>query len=98
MVFKFAGSIGCKEAAKKASPLMSEPMMAVEIEVQEELTAAIRSEIQTHRGRVENKLTANGFSEIKADVPVSELLASSSRGLAEFPMEFAGYEAVRDNE
>jgi elongation factor G len=97
MAFKFAGATAFKEAAKKASPVLLEPMMAVEIEVPEELTAAIRSEIQTHRGRVENKLAANGFSEIKAVVPLSELLASSSIGLTEFPMEFAGYEAVRDN-
>jgi elongation factor G len=97
MAFKFAGSIAFKEAARKASPVVLELVMAVEIEVPEELTSAIRSEIQTHRGRVENRLTANGFSEIKAVVPLSELLASSSRGLAEFPMEFAGYEAVRDN-
>src|ERR1017187_4821986 len=98
MALKLGGTMNLPQAAKKASPVLLEPMMAVEIEVQEELTAAIRSEIQTHRGRVENKLTANGFCEIKADVPVSELLASSSRGLVEFPMEFPGYEAVRDNE
>jgi elongation factor G len=97
MAFKSAGSIAFKEAAKKANLVVLEPMMTLEIEIPEVLTAAIRSEIQTHRGSFENELTANGFSEIRAVVPLSELLASNSRGLAEFPMEFAGYEAVRDN-
>jgi elongation factor G len=97
MAFKFAGSIAFKEAARKASPVLLEPVMAVAIDVPEELTAAIRAEIQNRRGRVENMQIADGFSEIRAIVPLSELLASSSMGLAECPMEFAGYEVVRDN-
>jgi elongation factor G len=96
MAFMFAGSIAFKEAARKASPVLLEPMMAVEIEVPEELTAAIRGEILAHRGRIESKLAGNGLSEIKAIVPLSELLTSVSSGLAEFPMEFAGYEPLSD--
>lgn len=97
MAFKFAGSIAFKEAARKASPVLLEPMMAVEFEVPEELTAAIRSEILAHRGRIVRNLAGKGLSETKAIVPLSELLGSVSRGLAEFPMEFAGYEPVSDH-
>jgi translation elongation factor EF-G len=60
-------------------------MMAIEVEVPEELTTAIQREIGAHRGRIESKLTANGFGEINAVVPLSELLASSSGDLPSFP-------------
>ena len=96
MAFTFAGSIAFKEAAKRASPVLLEPMMAIEIEVPQELAPATRHEVYRHRGRIESNVTANGFSEIKAVVPLSELLVSSS-GIAVFPMEFAGYEALRDS-
>ena len=94
MAFTFAGSIAFKEAAKKASPVILEPMMSIEMEVPEELVAATRHEVNSHRGRIESSVTASGFSQIKAVVPLSELLVSSS-GIAVCPMEFAGYEAVR---
>jgi elongation factor G len=96
MAFTFAGSIAFKEAAKKARPVVLEPMMAIDIEVPEELAAAIQREIYTHRGRIESNVVDSGFIEIKAVVPLSELLVSSS-GIAVCPMQFAGYEAVRDN-
>ncbi len=97
MAFRLAGSICFNEAARKASPVLLEPMMAVEIEVPAELTVGIRGEVQSHRGRIEDQWTANGFSAVKAIVPLSELLTSRSQRLAEFPMEFVGYEAVLDN-
>ena len=94
--FTFAGSIAFKEAAKNATPVLLEPMMAIEIEVPQELSAATRNEIHLHRGRVESSVTGNGFSEIRAVVPLSELLVSDS-GIAVCPMEFVGYEAIQDN-
>jgi len=96
MAFKFAGSIAFKEAAMKARPALLEPMMAIEIEVPEDLATATEHEVYAHRGRIESNVTANGFSEIRAVVPLSELLVSSS-GIAVWPMEFAGYEVVRDS-
>jgi elongation factor G len=96
MAFTFAGSIAFKEAVKKASPVVLEPMMALDIAVPEDLALATRHEVHTHRGRIESSETANGFSEMKAVVPLSELL-SSSAGIAACPMEFAGYEAVPDD-
>jgi elongation factor G len=96
MAFTFAASIAFKEAAKKASPVLLEPVMAIEIDVPEELIAATRQEIYKHRGRIESNVTADGFCEIEAVVPLSELLVSSS-GISVCTMEFAGYEAVRDS-
>jgi translation elongation factor EF-G len=95
MAFKFAGSIAFKEAAKKANPVLLEPMMSIEIDVPEELATATRHEVYAHRGRIESNVTASGFSEIRAVVPLSELLVSSS-GIAVCPREFVGYEVVRD--
>lgn len=98
MAFKFASSSAFKEASKKASPVLLEPVMTVEIEVPEQLTAAVCREVYGHRGRIEHQSTVDRFSEIMAIVPLSELLNLASTGLAEFPMEFAGYEAVSDDE
>jgi len=97
MAFKFAGSIAFKEAARKAHPVVLEPVMAVQIEVPEELGAAIRRQVHGYRGRIERQRIVDGFSEIAAIVPLSELLDSASTDLAQFPMEFAGYEAVSDH-
>jgi elongation factor G len=97
MAFKFAGSMALKEAAKKACPIIMEPVMAVEIEVPERLGATIRHQVHGHRGRIESERIVEGLSEIKAVVPLSELLNLASKGLAQFPMEFAGYEAVPDD-
>jgi elongation factor G len=97
MAFKFAGSIAFKEAARKASPVLLEPVMALEIDVPEKMATTIRREISLHRGRIEREESINGFSEIKAIVPLSELLTSSSLASAEIPMEFAGYEEVSDD-
>jgi hypothetical protein len=47
---------------------------------------------------VRGDITENGLCELKAIIPLSELLASASGELAEFPMKFAGYEPVRDND
>jgi elongation factor G len=96
MAFKFAGSIAFKEAARKASPVLLEPVMAIEFEVPDDVSAAARNTIHACRGRVERILTQDGFSEIRAVVPLSELLASDS-GIAVYPMEFLGYEPVQDN-
>ena len=95
MAFKFAGSIAFREATRKAGPVLLEPMMAVEIELPESLAGGIRREIQMHRGRIESNDVRNSLRAIKALVPLSELLASSS-GIAVCPIEFAGYEVVRD--
>src|SRR5580692_3664707 len=72
-------------------------MMTLEIDVPEGHIAGVRSEIHTHRGRVECVKTTDGISQIEAIVPLSELLTSTFTGLAECPMKFVGYEAVRSS-
>jgi len=98
MAFECAASIALKEAARKANPVILEPMMSFEMEVFDAFVPAIRSEIAAHRGRIErDERIATGLTEIKALVPLSELLASSSGVFAGVPMEFAGYEPVQDD-
>ena len=94
MAFNFAGSIAFKEAARKASPVLLEPVMAVEVTVPEEHMGRIIGDINSRRGRIEVMEAMAGSHLIRAIVPLSELLGSRSRGLAEYSMEFAGYEEV----
>ena len=94
MAFNFAGSIAFKEAARKASPVLLEPVMAVEVTVPEEHMGKIIGDINSRRGRIEGIERLAGSQVIKAIVPLSELLGSRSRGPAEYPMKFAGYEEV----
>jgi len=92
MAFKFAGSIAFKEAARKASPVLLEPVMAIAIEIPEQLAAAVKEDIRARRGRIERIDTVGGWSEIVALIPLAEVLRSSPRGRPEYSMHFAGYE------
>jgi elongation factor G len=94
MAFKFAGSIAFKEAARKASPVLLEPVMAVEVTVPEEFMGTIIGDINSRRGRIEGMEHAAGSQVIKAIVPLAEVLRSSVRGRPKFVMRFAGYEPV----
>ena len=98
MAFKFAGSSAFKEAAKKASPVLLEPVMAVEVTVPEEHMGRIIGDINSRRGRIEGIEHAAGSQVIKAIVPLSEMLGARSRWLLEWPMAFAGYEEVPHRE
>ena len=97
MAFKLAAAAAFKDAIKKASPILLEPMMALEIEVPSGLKTAVRSEVLAHRGRVERERNMDGFCEVEAIVPLAELLVRSPMTIAEFPMAFAGYEPIRDD-
>ncbi len=69
MAFKFAGSIAFKEAARKASPVLLEPVMAVEVTVPEEFMGVIIGDINSRRGRIEGMEHLAGSQVIKAIVP-----------------------------
>ena len=97
MAFKLAAAAAISDAVKKASPILLEPMMSLDIEAPAGLMPAMRSEILAHRGRVARELYVEGFCEVEAIVPLSELLVRSPTTLAGFPMEFAGYEPIPDN-
>ena len=74
MAFKIAGAIAVKEAARKASPLLLEPVMAVEIEVPEEFMGAIVGDINSRRGRIEGMERTAGTRLIRATIPLAEVL------------------------
>ncbi len=98
MAFKFAGSIAFKEAARKASPVLLEPVMAVEVTVPEESMGVIIGDINSRRGRIEHLDRIGGSQVIKAIVPLKEMfgyvndIRSSTQGRASYSMQFARYE------
>ena len=98
MAFKIAGSMAFKEAARKASPVLLEPVMAVEVTVPEEHMGTIIGDINSRRGRIEGMEHAAGSQVIKAMVPLKEMfgyvndIRSSTQGRASYSMQFARYE------
>jgi elongation factor G len=98
MAFKFAGSIAFKEAARKASPVLLEPVMAVEVTVPEEFMGVIIGDINSRRGRIEGMEHHAGSQVIKAIVPLKEMfgyvndIRSSTQGRASYSMQFSRYE------
>jgi elongation factor G len=98
MAFKFAGSIAAKEAARKAGPVLLEPVMALEVRVPEEHMGIIIRDINARRGRIEGLENASGSQVIKASVPLAEMFGygrdvrSMMHGRADYSMRFAKYE------
>jgi elongation factor G len=98
MAFKIAGSMAFKEAAKKASPVLLEPVMSVEVVVPEDFMGVIVGDLNSRRGRIEGMEHRAGSQVIKAMVPLSEMfgyatnMRSSTQGRATFSMHFARYE------
>ena len=97
VAFKIAGFIAFKEAARKASPVLLEPVMEVKIHAARELDVVMRREVSGVRGRIERQRFVHDFTEIVAVIPLSELLLSSSGSIARYPMKFAGFEPVSDS-
>jgi elongation factor G len=102
--FKMAAIFGFKEAAKKASPVILEPMMAVEVETPEDYAGNVMGDLSSRRGMVQGmEDMPGGGKAIKAEVPLSEMfgysttLRSMSQGRATYTMEFKHYaEAPRN--
>ncbi len=98
MAFKIAGSLAFKEAARKANPVLLEPVMAVEVTVPEEHMGVIIGDINGRRGRIEGMEHVGGSQLIKAMVPLKEMfgyvndIRSSTQGRASYSMQFARYE------
>jgi len=82
MAFKIAGSMAFKEAARKAKPVLLEPVMAVEVTVPEEYMGTIIGDLNSRRGRIEGMEMVGGVQAIKATVPLSTMFgyATSMRG------------------
>jgi elongation factor G len=98
MAFKIAGSMAFKEAAKKASPVLLEPVMSVEVVVPEDFLGVIVGDLNSRRGRIEGMEHRAGSQVVRAMVPLSEMfgyatnMRSSTQGRATFSMHFARYE------
>ncbi|PYX10669.1 MAG: elongation factor G [Acidobacteria bacterium] len=100
MAFKIAGSMAFKEAARKASPVLLEPVMSVEVVTPEDFAGTIMGDLSSRRGRIEGMEHRAGSQVIKAIVPLAEMfgyathMRSSTQGRAEYSMHFARYEEV----
>jgi elongation factor G len=100
MAFKIAGSMALKEAAKKAKPVLLEPIMAVEVVVPEEYMGDVIGDLNSRRGRIEGMELRGTTQIIKSMVPLAEMfgyateLRSRTQGRGSFTMHFGRYEEV----
>jgi elongation factor G len=98
MAFKIAGSIAFKEAARKASPAILEPIMAVEVVTPEEYMGDVIGDLNSRRGKIEGMNPRKDAQVIKAAVPLSEMfgysttLRSMTQGRAIYTMELSHYD------
>ena len=100
MAFKVAGSMALKEAAKKANPVLLEPIMAVEVRTPEEHMGDVIGDLNSRRGQISSMDEQHGVRVVKAQVPLSEMfgyvgdLRSKTQGRAVYSMEFDSYAEV----
>jgi elongation factor G len=100
MAFKIAGSMAIKEAARKAKPVLLEPIMSVEVVVPEEYMGDVIGDLNSRRGRIEGMELRGTTQIIKSVVPLSEMfgyateLRSRTQGRGSFTMHFGRYEEV----
>jgi elongation factor G len=98
MAFKIAGSMALKTAAKKAKPVLLEPVMSVEVVVPDEYMGSVNGDLISRRGRLEGMEMKGGTQIIKSMVPLSEMfgyateLRSRTQGRGSFTMHFGRYE------
>jgi elongation factor G len=103
VAFKIAGSLAVKEAAKRAKPVLLEPIMAVEVVTPEEFIGTVIGDLSSRRGRVEGQEPRGNAVAVKASVPLAEMfgyatdLRSSTQGRANYTMQFDRYEEVPTN-
>jgi len=103
MAFKIAGSIALKEAARKAGPVLLEPMMAVEVTTPEDYMGDVIGDLNSRRGQIQAMEERAGSRVVKALVPLSEMfgyvgdLRSRTQGRANYSMVFDSYAEVPTN-
>jgi elongation factor G len=103
MAFKIAGSMALQEAAKKAQPVLLEPIMKVEVVTPDDYTGAVTGDLSSRRGHLEGQISRGGSQIITAMVPLSNMfgystdLRSRTQGRATYSMHFERYaEAPRN--
>ncbi|MGD0320029.1 MAG: elongation factor G [Acidimicrobiales bacterium] len=103
MAFKIAGSIAVKEAARKAGPVLLEPVMAVEVVTREENMGDVIGDLSSRRGKVEGMEQRGANQVIRALVPLADMfgyatdLRSRTQGRATYTMQFSAYHEVPDS-
>jgi elongation factor G len=103
MAFKLAGSMGFREGATKAKPVILEPIMKVEVVTPEEYMGTVNGDLNRRRGILQGTEESPAGKVIKAEVPLSEMfgyatdLRSATQGRAVYTMEFAKYNEVPAN-
>jgi elongation factor G len=103
MAFKIAGSMVLKTAARKAQPVLLEPMMAVEVTTPEENMGDVIGDLNSRRGQIQAMEERGGARVVKALVPLSEMfgyvgdLRSKTQGRASYSMQFDSYAEVPGN-
>ena len=103
MAFKIAGSMAYKEAARKANPVLLEPLMAVEVRTPEDYMGDVIGDLNSRRGQIQSMEDATGVKVVRALVPLSEMfgyvgdLRSKTSGRAVYSMQFDSYSEVPRN-
>jgi elongation factor G len=103
IAFKIAASMGFKEAAKRAKPVLLEPVMKVEVVVPEEYMGDVLGDLNSRRGRIEGMEKRGSTQIIKSTVPLAEMfgyatdLRSRTQGRASYTMHFLRYEKTPGN-
>ncbi len=103
MAFKIAGSMVFKEAARRADPVLLEPMMSVEVRTPEEYMGDVIGDVNSRRGQIQAMDDVSGAKVVRALVPLSEMfgyvgdLRSRTQGRANYTMQFDSYAEVPRN-
>lgn len=103
MAFKIAGSMAIKEAVHKASPVLLEPVMKVEVEVPDDFIGNVIGDLNSRRGQIEGQEGEQGITKVTSKVPLAEMfgyatdIRSKTQGRGVFSMEFSHYEEVPRN-
>jgi elongation factor G len=100
MAFKVAGSMAVKDAIKKATPVLLEPIMAVEVVVPEEYMGDVIGDLSSRRGHILGMEPRANVQVVKSDVPLAEMfgyatdLRSKTQGRATYTMQFKKYQEL----
>src|SRR4051794_25066227 len=103
LAFKIAGSMAFKEAARRADPVLMEPMMSVEVTTPEDFMGDVIGDLNSRRGQIQAMEERSGARVVKALVPLSEMfgyvgdLRSRTQGRASYSMQFDSYAEVPSN-
>ncbi|QZZ18894.1 elongation factor G [Leptothermofonsia sichuanensis E412] len=104
MAFKIAGSMAIKDAVMKASPVLLEPMMKVEVEVPDDFVGNVIGDLNSRRGQIEGQDNEGGIAKVTAKVPLANMfgyatdIRTKTQGRGIFTMEFSNYDEVPRSE